>query len=141
MKFSNKKKEQRKAKLRKSVFYPSFTVGEDYIEVEEKLVFQEGEDRRGVTVTLLDDAGRPSVEGREVLHLVLRSPLGGLLGRLPSTTLAIDDTRQDGINSFLLLCYALSLDRGECHARVTILEERRHRPRKATSDARDVAEM
>ncbi|CAG0891291.1 unnamed protein product [Darwinula stevensoni] len=92
-------------------------VGEDYIEVEEKLVFREGEDRRSVTLTLLDDAGRPSVEGREVLHLVLRSPLGGLLGRFPSTTLAIEDTRQDApVFSFVSPALRVEEDSSEVSA-------------------------
>lgn len=49
-----------------------------------------------VRVTILDDLGRPRVEGPETFQVILRMPSNATLGEPSVATVTINDTISDG---------------------------------------------
>ncbi|KAL8573258.1 hypothetical protein ACOMHN_006669 [Nucella lapillus] len=73
----------------------SADAGLDYIAVNKILDFAPGVTLQKVKVTILDDLGRPRVEGVETFELLLRMPSGAMLGDPSVAVITINDTTSD----------------------------------------------
>uniref|UniRef100_A0A4W4G1W9 Calx-beta domain-containing protein n=1 Tax=Electrophorus electricus TaxID=8005 RepID=A0A4W4G1W9_ELEEL len=74
---------------------PSAEVGVDYVGISKSLDFAPGMTMQTVRVTILDDLGRPLLEGTERFELVLRMPSSGILGEPGRATVFISDSVSD----------------------------------------------
>ena len=75
---------------------PLSSAGLDYIAVNKILDFAPGVTMQTVRITILDDLGRPRVEGLETFQVVLRMPMGAIMGEPSSAVITINDTVSDG---------------------------------------------
>ncbi|XP_062873398.1 FRAS1-related extracellular matrix protein 2b [Trichomycterus rosablanca] len=73
----------------------SAEAGEDYVGISKNLDFTPGVTMQTVRVTILDDLGKPVLEGPEKFELVLRMPMNGILGEPGKTTILINDSVSD----------------------------------------------
>ena len=69
--------------------------GVDYVGISRNLDFAPGVTMQTFHVTILDDLGRPVLEGPERFELVLRMPMNGILGEPGKTTILINDSVSD----------------------------------------------
>ncbi|KAM4620100.1 FRAS1-related extracellular matrix protein 2a [Polymixia lowei] len=73
----------------------SAEAGVDYVGISRNLDFAPGVSVQTVRVTVLDDLGRPELEGAERFELVLRMPVNGILGEPGKATVFINDSVSD----------------------------------------------
>ncbi|KAM6987808.1 FRAS1-related extracellular matrix protein 2b [Tautogolabrus adspersus] len=73
----------------------SAEAGVDYVGISRNLDFAPGVTMQTFRVTILDDLGRPVLEGPEKFELVLRMPMNGILGEPSKTTILINDSVSD----------------------------------------------
>ncbi|KAK6168396.1 hypothetical protein SNE40_020939 [Patella caerulea] len=73
----------------------SAEAGLDYIAVNRILDFAPGVTMQLVRITILDDLGRPKVEGLETFQVVLRMPMAAMLGEPSTSVITINDTVSD----------------------------------------------
>lgn len=73
-----------------------YSAGLDYIAVNKILDFAPGVTLNTVTIQILDDLGRPQLEGVEHFQIVLKSTIGGSLGSPDKATIYINDSQSDG---------------------------------------------
>ncbi|XP_061608318.1 FRAS1-related extracellular matrix protein 2-like [Phyllopteryx taeniolatus] len=73
----------------------SAEAGVDYVGISRNLDFAPGVSALTFRVNILDDLGRPELEGPETFDLVLRMPVNGILGEPGKVTVAIDDSLSD----------------------------------------------
>uniref|UniRef100_A0A8C6YA37 VWFC domain-containing protein n=1 Tax=Naja naja TaxID=35670 RepID=A0A8C6YA37_NAJNA len=88
---------------------PSATPGFDYIPSSKKVEFHPGRTEEYCTLTILDDAQSPVIEGVETFVVYLSSPQGAELAKPFQAVVAINDTFQDG-NPFLHPVFVFSSD-------------------------------
>ncbi|XP_036106059.1 FRAS1-related extracellular matrix protein 2 [Molossus molossus] len=74
---------------------PSASAGTDYVGISRNLDFAPGVHVQPVRVVILDDLGRPVLEGVEKLQLVLRMPVNAAVGEPSKATVSIDDSVSD----------------------------------------------
>ncbi|XP_053260348.1 extracellular matrix organizing protein FRAS1 [Podarcis raffonei] len=74
---------------------PSATPGVDYIPSSKKVEFRPGRTEEYCTLTILDDAQYPVIEGVETFVVYLSSPQGAELAKPFQAMVAINDTFQD----------------------------------------------
>lgn len=74
-------------------FYLS--AGIDYIAVNRILEFSPGVTMQTIKITILDDLGRPELEGEETFVVVLRMPIDASLGEPGVATITITDSISD----------------------------------------------
>jgi len=67
----------------------------DYIPVVRILDFAPGQMTKTLTVTVLDDLGKPQLEGIETFELYLHLPVGGSIGEPSTAIVHINDTVSD----------------------------------------------
>lgn len=72
------------------------SVGLDYIAVNKILDFAPGVTLNTISIQILDDLGRPHLEGVEHFQIVLKSTIGGLLGSPDKAMVYINDSVSDG---------------------------------------------
>lgn len=82
-------------------FFFFFKAGLDYIAVNKVLNFAPGVTMQTVRIIILDDLGRPIVEGSESFELVLRMPMDAMLGEPSKALVTINDTETDSELSFI----------------------------------------
>ncbi|KAL3878630.1 hypothetical protein ACJMK2_030964 [Sinanodonta woodiana] len=73
----------------------SAEAGMDYTAVNRILDFAPGTMIQMARITILDDLGRPQLEGIEKFEATLKMPVGGTLGEPTVTTILINDTLSD----------------------------------------------
>uniref|UniRef100_A0A8C5C0N3 FRAS1 related extracellular matrix 2a n=1 Tax=Gadus morhua TaxID=8049 RepID=A0A8C5C0N3_GADMO len=73
----------------------SAEAGIDYVGISRSLDFAPGVSAQTFRVTVLDDLGRPELEGVESFELVLRMPVHGILGDPAKATVFINDSVSD----------------------------------------------
>lgn len=73
----------------------SAEAGVDYVGISRNLDFAPGVSMQTFKVTILDDMGRPELEGPESFDLVLRMPVNGVLGEPAKATVFINDSVSD----------------------------------------------
>ncbi|KAG7258339.1 hypothetical protein CRUP_003300, partial [Coryphaenoides rupestris] len=73
----------------------SAEAGIDYVGISRNLDFAPGVSEQTIRVTVLDDLGRPELEGVERFELVLRMPAHGILGEPARATVFINDSLTD----------------------------------------------
>lgn len=73
----------------------SAPAGVDYVGISRNLDFAPGVSLQTVDVAILDDLGRPELEGVEAFELVLRMPVNGVLGEPAKATVFINDSASD----------------------------------------------
>ncbi|KAK7098028.1 hypothetical protein V1264_004919 [Littorina saxatilis] len=73
----------------------SADAGIDYVAVNKILDFAPGVTMQRVKVTILDDLGRPKVEGPETFQLLLRMPSAAMLGDPSEAVITINDSISD----------------------------------------------
>lgn len=73
----------------------SRAAGEDYVGISRNLDFAPGVTMQTIRVTILDDLGRPVLEGLEKFELALRMPANGILGAPSRATVLINDSVSD----------------------------------------------
>ncbi|CAL1537799.1 unnamed protein product, partial [Lymnaea stagnalis] len=73
----------------------SADAGQDYIAINNVLDFGPGETVQSVRVVIIDDAGKPRLEGPESFLVQLRGPVNGVLGEPQSTMVIINDAVSD----------------------------------------------
>ncbi|KAG7265032.1 hypothetical protein CRUP_030417 [Coryphaenoides rupestris] len=73
----------------------SAEAGIDYVGISRNLDFAPGVSVQTIRVTVLDDLGRPELEGVERFELVLRMPAHGILGEPARATVFINDSLTD----------------------------------------------
>lgn len=69
--------------------------GIDYVGISRNLDFAPGVSMLTFRVTILDDLGKPELEGTETFDLVLRMPMNGILGDPGKATVFINDSVSD----------------------------------------------
>ncbi|KAI5930317.1 FRAS1-related extracellular matrix protein 2 [Manis javanica] len=74
---------------------PSADAGTDYVGVSRNLDFAPGVTMQSVRVTILDDLGRPLLEGVEKFELILRMPVNAALGEPSRAAVSINDSVSD----------------------------------------------
>uniref|UniRef100_A0ACB8E9A0 Extracellular matrix protein fras1 n=1 Tax=Sphaerodactylus townsendi TaxID=933632 RepID=A0ACB8E9A0_9SAUR len=74
---------------------PSATPGVDYIPSSKKVDFRPGRTEEYCTLTILDDAQYPVIEGAETFVVYLSSPQGAELAKPSQAVVAINDAFQD----------------------------------------------
>ncbi|XP_015235836.1 PREDICTED: FRAS1-related extracellular matrix protein 2 [Cyprinodon variegatus] len=67
----------------------------DYVGISHNLDFAPGVSMQTFKVTILDDMGKPELEGAESFELVLRMPVNGVLGEPGKATVIINDSVSD----------------------------------------------
>lgn len=78
--------------------------GLDYVGISRNLDFAPGVSMQTFRVTILDDLGRPELEGPEKFELVLRMPMNAVLGEPSKTVITINDTITDRESSTVFSC-------------------------------------
>ncbi|XP_056140915.1 FRAS1-related extracellular matrix protein 2a isoform X3 [Lampris incognitus] len=73
----------------------SADAGIDYVGISRNLDFAPGVSMQTLRVTVLDDLGKPELEGTEKFELVLRMPMNGILGEPGRATVFINDSVSD----------------------------------------------
>lgn len=71
------------------------TEGEDFAKVEATVKFKPGEDKRPLTVVIIDDDESPVLEKKEVFDLILTDPDKTIITMPEKAKIIIDDTQQD----------------------------------------------
>ncbi|XP_071087584.1 FRAS1-related extracellular matrix protein 2-like [Haliotis cracherodii] len=74
---------------------PSAKSGLDYIAVNKNLDFAPGVTMQTVRITVLDDLGKPRLEGTETFQVVLRMPMAAMLGEPSNSVIMINDSYSD----------------------------------------------
>uniref|UniRef100_A0A8C6QSG7 FRAS1-related extracellular matrix protein 2 n=2 Tax=Nannospalax galili TaxID=1026970 RepID=A0A8C6QSG7_NANGA len=74
---------------------PSAEAGTDYVGISRNLDFTPGVNMQTVRAVVLDDLGRPVLEGIERFELVLRMPVNAALGEPSKATVSINDSASD----------------------------------------------
>ncbi|NXU54362.1 FRAS1 protein, partial [Turnix velox] len=74
---------------------PSASPGVDYVPTSRKIEFRPGKTEESCTLTILDDAQYPVIEGLETFVVYLSSPLGAELTKPFQAVVAINDVFQD----------------------------------------------
>uniref|UniRef100_A0AAV2MEB2 Calx-beta domain-containing protein n=1 Tax=Knipowitschia caucasica TaxID=637954 RepID=A0AAV2MEB2_KNICA len=69
--------------------------GVDYVGISRNLDFAPGVSVQTFRVTILDDMGRPELEGAESFHLQLHMAVNGILGKPSRATVFINDSLSD----------------------------------------------
>lgn len=69
--------------------------GQDYVGISQSLDFAPGVNMQTFRVTILDDLGKPALEGTEKFELVLRLPSNGVLGEPGKAMVFINDSVSD----------------------------------------------
>ena len=72
-----------------------FSAGMDYHAINKFVEFPAGGATQRVRVRIIDDLGRPKLEGLERFQLVLLMPTGGRTGQPSKATITINDTYSD----------------------------------------------
>ncbi|KAM8940061.1 FRAS1-related extracellular matrix protein 3 [Pelodytes ibericus] len=73
----------------------SAEAGTDYVGISRNLDFAPGVNMQSFRVVILDDLGKPALEGLEKFELILRMPMNGVLGEPSKATVTINDTISD----------------------------------------------
>ncbi|MCJ8742465.1 hypothetical protein PDJAM_G00082300 [Pangasius djambal] len=73
----------------------SAEAGLDYVGISKNLDFAPGVNVQTIRVTILDDLGKPLLEGTEKFELVLRMPSNAILGEPAKATVLINDSISD----------------------------------------------
>ncbi|KAL2094306.1 hypothetical protein ACEWY4_009025 [Coilia grayii] len=73
----------------------SAEAGQDYVGISQNLDFAPGVNMQTFRVTILDDLGKPALEGTEKFELVLRLPSSGVIGEPGRAMVLINDSLSD----------------------------------------------
>ncbi|KAG5284008.1 hypothetical protein AALO_G00021940 [Alosa alosa] len=73
----------------------SAEAGQDYVGISQNLDFAPGINMQTFRVTILDDLGKPALEGTEKFELVLRLPFNGVIGEPGKAMVFINDSVSD----------------------------------------------
>ncbi|XP_077467281.1 FRAS1-related extracellular matrix protein 2-like [Stigmatopora argus] len=73
----------------------SAEAGADYVGISRNLDFAPGVGTQTLRVSVLDDLGRPVLEGPESFQLVLQMPVNGVVGQPGKAVVLIDDSASD----------------------------------------------
>ena len=68
----------------------------------ETLQFDSGETEKVMKISIIDDNGRATMEGRENFTVLIGAPRNGRLGELTEATVVIDDIKSD--SEFIFIC-------------------------------------
>uniref|UniRef100_H2YPT4 Calx-beta domain-containing protein n=1 Tax=Ciona savignyi TaxID=51511 RepID=H2YPT4_CIOSA len=98
----------------------SARANEDYVGISKTLEFAPGITVQTVSVVILDDLGNPVLEGEETFDLVLRMPMGAILGDPKTAQVTINDTESDlPLMEFAQATYEVNEIDGEMSAIIT----------------------
>lgn len=93
------------------MLFPKLSIaGLDYVGISRNLDFAPGVTMQAFRVTILDDLGRPELEGPENFELVLRMPMNAVLGEPSKTVITINDTVTDRESSTVITLHLITLN-------------------------------
>lgn len=75
--------------------FPFLSAGLDYIAVNTILDFGPGVTMNTIVIRILDDLGRPQLEGAETFQIILRDPTSAGLGSPNIAVITINDSLSD----------------------------------------------